>query len=166
MDYEGLVKRIPLPTGWPPPTELTHEGIRVLALTRHQLSDDVRGINASLDLIRRTRGGPWPTGPVTEDFNYVDLVWHECEFREGDSFTYAVYDAAGHYLGCSYLYPMGRRTPLTAELIGHDVDVSWWVTPAAYDRGHYVTLYRALQRWVVESFPLVNPHYSNREVPG
>jgi hypothetical protein len=27
----------------------------------------VRGINASLDLIRRTRGGTWPTGPVTEE---------------------------------------------------------------------------------------------------
>jgi hypothetical protein len=43
--------------------------------------------------------------------------------------------------------------------------VSWWVTPAAYERGHYVTLYRALQRWVGESFPFVNPHYSNREIP-
>ena len=50
--------------------------------------------------------------------------------------------------------------------LGYDVDVSWWVTPAAYDRGHYVTLYRALQRWVVESFPFVNPYYSNREIPG
>ena len=61
---------------------------------------------------------------------------------------------------------MGRRTPLSEQLLAHDVDVSWWVTPAAYDRGHYVTLYPALQRWVVESFPFVSPHYSNREVPG
>ena len=87
------------------------------------------GINASLELIRRTRGGSWPTEPVTEEFNYVDLVWHECEFREGDSFSYAVYDAGGQYLGCCYLYPLGRRTPLTEELIAFDVDVSWWVTP-------------------------------------
>ena len=49
-----------------------------------------RGINAGLELIRRTRGGRWPTELVTEDFNYVDLVWHECEFRDGDSFTYCV----------------------------------------------------------------------------
>jgi len=26
---------------------------------------------------------------VSADFNYVDLVWHELEFREGYSFTYA-----------------------------------------------------------------------------
>ena len=42
----------------------------------------MRGINASLDLIQQTRGGNWPEGPVTEEFNYVDLVWHELEFRE------------------------------------------------------------------------------------
>ena len=83
---------------------------------------------------RTTRGGRWPTGPVSVDFNFVDEVWHECEFREGDSFTYAVYDSRGQYLGCCYLYPMGRRTPLTEELLNYEVDVSWWVTPDAYER--------------------------------
>ena len=76
MDYQGLVKRLNLPTGWTAPTELTNDDIRARALTRDHLHDDVRGINASLELIRRTRGGRWPTEPVTEDFNYVDLVWH------------------------------------------------------------------------------------------
>jgi hypothetical protein len=73
--------------------------------------DDVQGINASIGLIQRTRGGGWPAGPVSEDFNFVDLVWHECEFREGHSFTYAVYDSGGQYLGNCYLSPLGRRTP-------------------------------------------------------
>ncbi len=117
MDYRGLVKRLPLPDGWTPPVELAYGDIHARALTRHQLRDDVRGINASLDLIRRTRGGRWPTEPVTDDFNYVDLVWHECEFREGDSFTYASYGDRGEYLGCIYLYPLGRRQPLTEELL-------------------------------------------------
>ena len=128
MDYQGLVKSLRLPGGWAAPAELAFEDVRAYALTRHHLRDDVRGINASLELIRRTRGGDWPAVPVTEDFNYVDLVWHECEFRDGDSFTHAVYDAAGQYRGWSYLYPMGRRTPPTGELLGYDVDVSWWVT--------------------------------------
>ncbi len=113
----------------------------------------LRGINDSLELIQRTRGGGWPIEPVTEEVDYVDLVWHELEFREGYSFSYAVYDTSGGYVGCSYFNPVGRRTPLTEQMLAHDVDVSWWVTPAAYDRGHYVTLYRALRRWVVESFP-------------
>jgi hypothetical protein len=87
---------------------------------------------------------------VTEEEDFVDLVWHECEFRENYSFSYAVYDAVGGYLGCCYLYPVGRRTPLSPELAECDVDVSWWVTPDAYDRGYYAKLYAALGRWVAE----------------
>ena len=92
MDYQGLVKRLVLPAAWTPPAELAYDGIRAAAITRIHLHDDVQGINASIELIHRTRGGRWPTGPVTEDVNFVDLVWHECEFRDGRSFTYAVYD--------------------------------------------------------------------------
>jgi hypothetical protein len=165
VDYRGFIKRLNLPTGWTAPIDLNYDDIHATALTRNHLSDDVRGINASLDLIRRTRGGPWPTEPVTEDFNFVDLVWHECEFREGDSFTYAVHDTRGHYLGCCYLYPMGRRTPLTEALLGYDVDVSWWVTPDAHANGYYTKLYAALQHWIATEFPFSNAYYSNAEIP-
>jgi hypothetical protein len=165
MDYAALIKKLPLPAGFVAPTRLTYEDLVATAITRGDLHDDVAGINASLDLIRTTRGGGWPTEPVTEDFNYVDIVWHEVEFREGDSFAYVVRDADGRYLGCCYLYPMGHRTELSEELLAHDVDVSWWVTPDAYERGYYETLYRALRHWVAEDFPFDTPYYSNAEIP-
>jgi hypothetical protein len=165
MDYARFVKKLELPNGVTAPARLTYEDIEARALSREDLDDDVRGINASLELIARTRGGGWPTGPVTEEFNFVDLVWHEQEFREGESFSYAVYDSAGGYLGCCYLYPVGRRTPLSEELLDCEVDVSWWVTPDAYERGYYEKLYRALQRWVRDEFGLAAPHYSNTEIP-
>jgi hypothetical protein len=165
MDYNDLVKRLVLPPGYSPPTELTDQDILARAISRADLHDDVHGINASLDLIRRTRGGAWPAEAVSEEYNFVDLVWHEAEFRDGHSFTYAVYDSNGQYLGCCYLYPMGTRTPLTEELLAHDVDVSWWVTPDAYERGYYAKLYAALQRWLADSFPFENPYFSNREIP-
>jgi hypothetical protein len=164
MDYHGLIKRLDLPAGWSAPPELTYDDIRAVALTRHHVDDDTQGINASIDLIRRTRGGRWPTEPVTVDFNYVDAVWHECEFREGDSFTYTVY-SQDQYLGCAYLYPMGRRKPLTEELVTHDVDVSWWVTPDAYERGYYDKLYAALRDWLSSEFPFAKVYYSNVEIP-
>ena len=65
------------------------------ALERSHLDDDVAGINASIELIQRTRGGKWPTGPVTEEEDYADLVWHEVEFRDAFSLSYAVYEADG-----------------------------------------------------------------------
>ena len=166
MNYRGLVKRLDLPAGWLPPAELEYDDIRARAISHADNDDDVQGINASIELIRRTRGGSWPTEPVSVDFNYVDEVWHECEFREGDSFTYAVYDSRGQYLGCCYLYPMGRRTPLTEDLLTCDVDVSWWVTPDAYEHGYYTKLYAALRHWIETAFPFTNAYYSNTEIPG
>jgi hypothetical protein len=165
VDFNGLVKSLDIPPGFHAPTELTYADLRARALSRDDVREDVRGINASIELIQRTRGGGWPTEPVTEEFNFVDLVWHELEFRDGTSFTYAVYDEDGGYLGCCYLYPMGRRTELSETLLDRDVDVSWWVTPDAYEVGHYEKLYRALRHWVAEEFPFGAPYYSNAVVP-
>jgi hypothetical protein len=68
MDYGRFVKKLDLPAGFTPPTELRYGDIVATAITRSHLQDDVAGINASIDLIHRTRGGPWPTEPVTEDY--------------------------------------------------------------------------------------------------
>ncbi len=166
MDYRQFVRRLTLPDGVTVPRELTHGDVIARAITRTDLADDVAGINASLALIRQTRGGSWPTEAVTEDYNYVDLVWHECEFRDGGSYTYVLRDTAGGYLGCCYLYPMGGRTKLTEDLLDHDVDVSWWVTPSAYDRGYYEKVHSALLHWLAFDFPFEKPYFSNRQIPG
>lgn len=160
-----FIKKLDLPAGFRAPTTLAYEDIVATALTRDDLADDVVAINASVELIQRTRGGGWPTGPVTAEDNFVDLVWHELEFREGTSFAYVVRDAEGAYLGCCYLYPMGQRTELSEELLRHDVDVSWWVTPEAYERGHYAKLHAALRRWLENELPFEDPFYSNVEIP-
>jgi hypothetical protein len=164
-NLQQFTKKLALPTGFEAPKTLRFEHLEARAISRAHLAEDVRGINASIELIARTRGGGWPTEPVTEEFNFVDIVWHELEFREGYSYTYALYDTSGRYLGCCYLSPLGRRTELTAALLDHDVDVSWWVTPAAYERGDYTTLYRALKHWLTKEFSFWRPYYSNREIP-
>ena len=102
-----FIKKLDLPPGFSAPKTLTYSDIEAHALTRADLDDDLRGINESVALIQKTRGGHWPTGEVAEDYNFVDLVWHEQEFRERTSFSYAVRDRDGAYLGCCYLYPMG-----------------------------------------------------------
>ncbi|HEY0802379.1 MAG TPA: hypothetical protein VGD54_16185 [Steroidobacteraceae bacterium] len=165
MDYARFIRKFELPAGFAAPTLLSYANLVAKAISRAHLGDDVRGINASITLIRRTRGGVWPTEPVSEEFNFVDLVWHELEFRDATSFTYAVYDSEDAYLGCCYLYPMGRRTELSEELLNYDVDVSWWVTPDAYARGDYQKLYQALRHWLTEDFPFHSPYFSNAEIP-
>jgi RimJ/RimL family protein N-acetyltransferase len=163
VDYTQFVKRLNAESEVP--RTLTYEDVEIRAIHRDQVADDVKGINASLDLIRQTRGGNWPTGPVTEEYNYVDLVWHEAEFRDGGSYTYTIWDATNRYLGCVYLYPMGGRTKLTEALLDHDVDVSWWVTPPAYEEGYYKKLHQALLHWLANDLPFKNPYISNKEIP-
>lgn len=165
MDLAGLTKTLALPPGAVVPRTLEHDLVHAHAITRDDLDEDVAGINASLDLIRRTRGGAWPSGPVTRDGNYVDLVWHEAEFRDDKSYTYVLARPNRTYIGCLYLYPLGVRRPLTKELLRHDVDASWWVTPTAYDAGLYEATYDALRHWLGSELPFTAPFYSNVELP-
>jgi hypothetical protein len=165
VEYRRFIRKLDVPSGFAVPTTSTYDDIVATAISGADLHEDVKGINISIELIRRTRGGGWPSEAVTEEFNFVDLVWHELEFRDGDSFTYAVYDTNGRYLGCCYLYPMGRRTELTEDLLQYDVDVSWWVTPFAYEEGYYTKLYRALRHWLAEQLSFAKPYFSNREIP-
>lgn len=164
-DLTPYAKKLALPEQFDPPRRLVFEDVEAHAIGRGDLAADVRGINASLGLIAATRGGGWPTGPVTEEENYVDLVWHECEFRDRKSFTYCLEARDRGYIGCAYLYPLGIRQPLTAALAEHDVDVSWWVTPDAFEDGYYERVFRALAGWVVTGYPFARPHYSNLRVP-
>lgn len=164
-NYRDLVKKLVVPDGFTVPSTLSYEDVEARILSRADLVADVRGINESIELIGRTRGGGWPEAEVTEEVDFVDLVWHELEFRDGYSFSYALYGPVDRYLGCCYLYPMGRRTELTAELLDFDVDVSWWVTPAAYREGYYRTAFVALEAWLAGTFPFWRPFYSNLELP-
>ena len=165
MDYRLLIKRLDLPAGFSPPTRLVHEDIAATAISRIDLEDDVRGSMKAFAHPPHP-GGDLPSEVVTAEFDFIDLVWHENEFRERESLTYVLRDHKGGYLGCAYLYPMGRRTRLSDDLLRFDVDVSWWVTPSAYAAGYYEKAYRALRRWLAVEYPFWEGYFSNSEVPG
>lgn len=160
IDYSGLQKKF----NFKAPARLSYQDLRAKPLTRSDLKEDVEGVNSSLELIRTTRGGSWPSEAVSKDFDLLDLAWHEREFRDGISFAYVVYDDQGTYIGCFYLYPIGVRTELTEELMKYDIDASWWVTDAAYKNGYYEKLYEAMQKWL-NDFPVKKIYYSNKEIP-
>jgi hypothetical protein len=165
MDYSRFIKKFDLPTDFAAPKELVYQDIIARPLTRHDLKDDMEGVNSSLELIRRTRGGSWPSEAVSEEFDLLDLAWHECEFQENSSFAYVVYSDSGQYIGCFYLFPVGVRVPLSDELVAYDVDASWWVTSAAYQSGYYQKLYSGIQQWLDEYSPFDKVYYSNKEIP-
>jgi hypothetical protein len=165
MDYSKFIQKLVLPPEFIAPKELVFEDIVARPLTRNDLKADLEGVNSSIAVIQKTRGGSWPTEELSEDFDFLDLAWHECEFRNASSFAYVVYSKDGKYIGCFYLHPMGFRTVLSEELLRYDVDASWWVTSKAYDEGYYKKLYKALQQWLKDEFSFQKVYYSNKEVP-
>jgi hypothetical protein len=165
MDLHVMVKKLQLPEGFGAPKELKHDDLVARPLSRADLKADLDGVNSSIEIIQKTRGGSWPSEALSAEFDFLDLAWHEREFRESTSFAYVVTDIAGTYIGCFYLYPMGHRTELTDDTIKYDVDASWWVTQAAYESGLYERLYQALQFWLGKEFPFERVFYSNQLIP-
>ncbi len=165
MKNSRLIKKFNFDSSFQAPTRLTYQDLVAKPLTRADVKADMGAVNSSLDIIRQTRGGTWPSELVSEEFNFLDLAWHEREFRDGDSFAYAVYGTQGTYIGCFYLYPIGARTELSESTQDYEIDASWWVTQWAYDDGYYPKLYAALKEWLT-NFPTDKILFSNQEMPG
>jgi RimJ/RimL family protein N-acetyltransferase len=163
-DLANFCKKFELPHGFTAPIELTAEGLYAYPLTRADLAEDLAAVNSSIETIQQTRGGAWPSDQLSEEFDLLDLAWHEHEFRDNSSFAYVLKDADKKYIGCFYLYPMGSRTALTELLLTYDVDASWWVTTEAYESGYYPKAFHALEQWLAEDLPFQRAYYSNKEL--
>ena len=83
MDFNNFVKKIDLPVNFEAPKELKFEDNIAKPLTRDNLSADIEAVNSSLEIIRKTRGGTWPSEPVSEDFDLLDLAWHGMNVSSG-----------------------------------------------------------------------------------
>lgn len=124
---------------------------------------DYAAVMSSIDIIHQTRGGTWPTTDLTFEDDQIDLAWHQREFESRSSFAYTVMRPDDQEcLGCLYFYPPGFRGDASA---GADVDISFWVTQGAYDRGLYPVLYRVLCDWVRDVWPFRKVVFSNVMIP-
>ena len=166
MDISKLIKPIKLSRDFKAPVKLQYKHLVATILNRADLKEDLAAANSSRKLIHRTRGGSWPEQELSEEFNWLDLAWHEREARDNNSLAYAVRNTEGEYIGCFYLYALGLRQALSNELLAYDVDASWWTTTEAYERGDYHSLYLGLRQWLIGDLGAVGkPWFSNLEIP-
>src|SRR5580693_7440550 len=80
MDYSNFIKKFTLPTDFKAPKKLTFEDLVARPLNKEDLEDDLKAVNSSVEVIRRTRGGSWPEGPLDKEFDFEYLAWHQREF--------------------------------------------------------------------------------------
>ena len=107
-DLSGYVKKLALPAGFDAPRLRIRPRHRS-RITRDDLGADVRGINASLDLIRETRGGTWPTGPVTEEEGLRRPGPAQVRVPGRQVIHVLRRGRGGGYSGCAYLPPSGAQ---------------------------------------------------------
>ncbi|HJZ04693.1 hypothetical protein A2634_03160 [Candidatus Amesbacteria bacterium RIFCSPHIGHO2_01_FULL_48_32] len=123
---------------------------------------DYMAVMSSVDIIKRTRGGKWPTPALTFEDDLIDLAWHQREFEFKSSFAYTVVNKEGtECLGCLYFFKPGTRKNPPENA---DVDVSFWVTQKGYEVGLYPELYQVIKDWLNE-WPFKKPYWSNSELP-
>jgi len=124
---------------------------------------DYLAVMSSIDTIRKTRGGSWPTKDLTFEDDLIDLGWHQREFENKSTFAYTVMNPEEtECLGCFYLYKPGTRKEPPKDA---DVDLSWWVTDKAYEQGLYEELFYILESWLKEKWPFQHIFYSNNLIP-
>lgn len=152
-----------------PPLEARVSNYLLRPLVPQDVEADCAAVNASVELIRQTRGGTWPRGPITVEEDLGDLREHERLFQANEAFAYTIVDQlTAECAGCFYLYPPHHPlddTDQTDLKTDADAVVSFWVTPEAYQDGLYVALFPFTEAWLRSAWPFHSPYIVNREKP-
>lgn len=152
-----------IPDNFKVPEMLETPKFRIRKLCAKDVYLDYMAVMSSIDIIKETRGGSWPTPELSFEDDLIDLSWHQREFEHGSSFAYTVMNLdESECLGCLYFYSAGFRKEAPE---GSDVDVSFWVTQKGYDQGLYPELYQAIKGWLEKDWPFKKPFWSNMQTP-
>jgi hypothetical protein len=145
------------------PREFSTPDFFIRPLLFGDVDADYAAVMSSIDIIKSTRGGAnWPDPAMTHEQDHRDLGWHDMEFENRSSFAYvALSSNKEEYLGCFYFYPPGTRGEKSENA---DVDVSFWVTQNAYDKGYYPKLYGAIKAFL-KQWPWKNVSFTNEVIP-
>lgn len=127
---------------------------------------DYEAVMSSIDIIRQTRGGKWPTPKLTLEKNLSDLSRHQKEFEEKKAFAYTVMSSdETECLGCIYFYsPQSHMSSVKSDFSA-EVNISWWVTQKMYDQGFYDQLSLDIKNWVENEWPFKTVAYVNKKLP-
>lgn len=154
-----------VPENFTPPN-LVKENYIARKLMASDAELDFAAVMSSIDIIKETRGGSWPSANLTLEEDRIDLSWHQREFENNSSFAYTVVNKdETKCLGCFYLYPMGFRTDLGKDNSNYDIDLSWWVTQEMYNQGFYDQLGRDIKEWLEKEWPFKKVYFSNKVLP-
>ena len=99
----------------------------------------------------------WPAETLTYEEDRADLLRHEADMAENQSFNYALLDREeSHLLGCVYIDP--------PERVGADADISYWVVDSLVDTPVPASLEAVVRRWIAASWPFTSPRFIGADI--
>ncbi len=135
-----------VPASFQVPTTYQGKGYKLVPLGPAIAELDYAAYMSSVDHIRKSTGGNWPTANLTMADQAKDMAGEQKQWDTRASFPYAVLTPDGKKeLGCFYLRPSRKK--------GYDAVATMWVTKEAFDRGFETALYQDMKRWVETAWP-------------
>ncbi len=118
---------------------------------------DYKAYMSSIDHIRKSQGGNWPSPGLTMADQAKDMAGEKAQWDGRKSFPFAVLSLDGSKeLGCFYLRPSAKE--------GYDVVATMWVVKDQFDAGFEDQLYKDMKAWVAQAWPFQKPAWRGREI--
>jgi hypothetical protein len=147
-----------VPPDFEVPTQWRNEQLWLWSLTVGDLDEDHAAVMESepdLHAIFSARHR-WPASDLTREQNQKDILRHESEASDRQSFAYVIGSADGqHYHGCIYLYPTTKA---------FDVQAYFWLRRSVRTPEREEAVLRALRSWLTSAWPFQKVVFPGRTI--
>jgi hypothetical protein len=147
-----------VPDSFQVPTTYTAPTYKLVPLGPEVAKLDYDAYMSSIDHIRATMGGKWPSPNLTMDDQAKDMAGEKAQWDTRKSFPYAVLTPdRARELGCFYIRPSRKE--------GYDAVATLWTTQEQAARGFDQQLHRDMKAWLAKSWPFTKVAWPGREIP-
>ena len=147
-----------VPDTFQPPRSFVGKGYKLVPLGPDIAQLDFNAYMSSIDHIRSSMGGNWPTAGLTMADQAKDMAGEKAQWDTRKSFPYAVLAPDGSKeFGCFYIRPSGKE--------GYDAVATMWVTKDQFDNGFESQLLADMKAWLAATWPLKKVAWPGKDLP-
>ena len=142
----------------------THR-FRLRPITVHDVIPDYDAVMTSLENLQGSFGprNDWPKASLSLDQDLRDLSWHQKEFQDRRSFTYAVFNRdESQEIGAVYIFPPGYFYGGKKQKF--DAQVILWVRKSELVNELDQVLFDFTRYWLKQKWPFKNVAFPGRSI--
>ncbi len=147
------------------PDTLTHSQFIFEPLHPKHVHLDFQAVMNTANFLQKWSFSAWPWENFSVEENLKDLEWHDSDHQNGTAFTYTILNPARDLcLGCIYINPTTRITPVTPEegklLESVSAVCTYWVE-ASLQKSLEDIVFSTLKTWIDTQWSFPNLVFAN-----